>query len=161
MNISTSQSSAGSYGEEEDIWLKTGVYVIDLPDAQLFPPQYQYTVTGKVRKKVNSKSTAVGRKLELNGKEIALFRYADRIYAVEEACPHMGGPLHLGDIEDIDGQICVACPWHNWRFNLENGTSLVSPDHQMQFYQVKVAYDQEIYIGFEGIDQETFSSQDF
>ncbi|KAE8635765.1 hypothetical protein XENTR_v10002727 [Xenopus tropicalis] len=35
-----------------------------------------------------------------------------------------GGPLHLGDIEDIAGQTCVICPWHNYTIALATGEGL-------------------------------------
>ncbi|XP_064398795.1 uncharacterized protein LOC135345292 isoform X2 [Halichondria panicea] len=41
-----------------------------------------------------------GRKVCVNGREIAVFLYGNNFYAVDEHCSHLGGPLHLGDIED-------------------------------------------------------------
>lgn len=34
-----------------------------------------------------------------------------------------GGPMDLGDIEDIGGRISIVCPWHGYSFNLEDGSS--------------------------------------
>lgn len=35
-----------------------------------------------------------------------------------------GGPLELGDIEDIEGSLCVSCPWHHFSFCLTKGASV-------------------------------------
>ena len=35
----------------------------------------------------------------------------------------LGGPLELGDIEDLDGTPTLYCPWHHYDFNLKTGKS--------------------------------------
>ena len=50
-------------------------------------------------------------------REIALFNVAGRYYAIENSCPHQGGPLAEGFIE---GPI-VTCPWHAWCFDVRTG----------------------------------------
>ena len=64
-----------------------------------------------------------------NETEIALFRFGiDTVYAINRRCPHKGGPLHLGDIEDLGKErtrLCVVCPWHKWTFSLETGKLIV------------------------------------
>jgi nitrite reductase (NADH) small subunit len=52
------------------------------------------------------------------GEEIAIFRTGeDRIYALENRCPHKGGPLSQGIV--IGDR--VACPLHNWTISLKTG----------------------------------------
>lgn len=48
---------------------------------------------------------------------------AGRFYALDAICSHEGGPLDLGDIEDINGSRCIVCPWHNYEFRLVDGVS--------------------------------------
>lgn len=55
------------------------------------------------------------------GLEIALFKVNGEIFALENACPHMGGPLGEGEICLEDAKICVTCPWHGWQFDLSSG----------------------------------------
>lgn len=38
--------------------------------------------------------------------EILLIRWNSTVYALDEICPHSGGPLHLGDIEDLESGEC-------------------------------------------------------
>ncbi|XP_066557643.1 uncharacterized protein HI_0077 [Amia ocellicauda] len=61
----------------------------------------------------------------------------DRFWAMDSACPHEGGPLDLGDIEDIgNGKLALICPWHHFDFCLDTGTS--STGLQNQVYEVRV-----------------------
>lgn len=54
---------------------------------------------------------------EVNGVEIAVFCRDSEYFALNNVCPHQGGPLGEGKIEDD----CVYCPWHGWEFDLETG----------------------------------------
>ncbi|KAL2088556.1 hypothetical protein ACEWY4_015455 [Coilia grayii] len=61
----------------------------------------------------------------------------DRFWAMDSACPHEGGPLELGDIEDLgNGRMALICPWHQFDFCLDTGAS--STGLQNQVYDVKV-----------------------
>jgi len=48
---------------------------------------------------------------------------SEKFYAMDAVCSHEGGPLDLGDIEDIDGDRCIVCPWHHFEFRLCDGQS--------------------------------------
>ena len=50
--------------------------------------------------------------------KIAVFRTAENhVYAIENRCPHKGGPLSEGIVHGGS----VTCPLHNWVFSLETG----------------------------------------
>ena len=50
--------------------------------------------------------------------KIAVFRTADdRVFAIEDHCPHKGGPLSQGIVHGAS----VTCPLHNWVISLETG----------------------------------------
>lgn len=51
------------------------------------------------------------------GVEIALFKVDGKVFALENSCPHMGGPLGEGDLEGC----VVTCPWHGWQFDVTTG----------------------------------------
>ncbi|HEY1029944.1 MAG TPA: nitrite reductase small subunit NirD [Pseudomonas sp.] len=56
--------------------------------------------------------------------EIAIFRTGDdEVFALDDRCPHKGGPLSQGLIYGKR----VACPLHNWQIELDSGTA-VAPD---------------------------------
>jgi nitrite reductase (NADH) small subunit len=51
---------------------------------------------------------------------IAVFRTAaDEVFAVDDKCPHKGGPLSQGIVH---GQ-SVTCPLHNWVISLATGAA--------------------------------------
>ena len=58
-----------------------------------------------------------------DGREIALFHVENKVYALDNVCPHMGGPLGNGEIDDCT----VTCPWHGWQFNIKNGACINMP----------------------------------
>ncbi len=49
---------------------------------------------------------------------VAVFRTAeDQVFALEDRCPHQGGPLSEGIVHGAS----VTCPLHNWVISLETG----------------------------------------
>lgn len=63
------------------------------------------------------------KKVEVNGKTVALFNLGGSYYAIDNTCTHRGGPLSEGDVE---GQV-VTCPWHGAKFNITSGEVLGPP----------------------------------
>jgi nitrite reductase/ring-hydroxylating ferredoxin subunit/uncharacterized membrane protein len=63
------------------------------------------------------------RRVDLGDRQIMLARYHGQVYALEEHCSHLGGPLSEGTLEDG----CVQCPWHGSRFALEDGRPVAGP----------------------------------
>ncbi|NP_001085569.1 Rieske (Fe-S) domain containing L homeolog [Xenopus laevis] len=57
-------------------------------------------------------------------RELVVFYNEGQYHALDLRCYHAGGPLHLGDIEDIGGQTCVICPWHQYTIALATGEGL-------------------------------------
>jgi nitrite reductase (NADH) small subunit len=52
------------------------------------------------------------------GGDVAVFRTAtDAIYAIDDLCPHRGGPLSQGIVHGNS----VTCPLHNWVIDLSSG----------------------------------------
>lgn len=51
---------------------------------------------------------------------IAVFYHEGKVWAVDNRCPHMGFPLHMGSL--CDG--ILTCHWHHARFDLESGGTL-------------------------------------
>jgi nitrite reductase (NADH) small subunit len=51
---------------------------------------------------------------------VAVFRTGDdRVFAIDDRCPHKGGPLSQGIVHGAS----VTCPLHNWVISLETGTA--------------------------------------
>jgi 3-phenylpropionate/trans-cinnamate dioxygenase ferredoxin component len=60
----------------------------------------------------------------IEDRHIAVYRFADGWYAIDDICTHDGGPLADGDVED--GGI-VVCPRHGARFSVRTGAALSFP----------------------------------
>lgn len=54
---------------------------------------------------------------DVDGTTVAVFLAGGEVYALDGVCPHQGGPLGQGKVEDG----CVYCPWHGWQFELSTG----------------------------------------
>ena len=72
--------------------------------------------------------------IEVEGRELALFRVGDRIHALDNACPHAGGSLAEGKVEDG----CVTCPLHGWTFNACTGGGVAPTTAAVSTYPTKI-----------------------
>lgn len=74
---------------------------------------------------------------EVGDTHVAVFYNQGEYFALNNTCPHQGGPLGQGKVEDD----CVFCPWHGWQFDLETGEH-AQGDDQAETYRVSVADDE-------------------
>ncbi len=76
------------------------------------------------------------KKVEVDGKVIALFNLEGSYHAIDDTCPHRGGPLSTGPVE---GQV-VTCPWHGSKFDVRSGDVLTAPARTgVSSYRVRVS----------------------
>lgn len=83
---------------------------------------------------------AAGRRLvKVEGRQIALFRSGDAVFACNNRCPHEGYPLIEGSLADgpEPGGCVLTCNWHNWKFDLVGGETLVGGD-RLRRYPVRL-----------------------
>ena len=84
-------------------------------------------------------------------RSIGVFRVGDSFYAINNYCPHQGGPLCLGrtkpwvrstgpgDYAMAEQEALVACPWHGWEYDLATGQSFLGPgEPPARTYEVSV-----------------------
>lgn len=79
-----------------------------------------------------------GRIVEVQGVWIALFNVEGTFYAIDNACPHAGGPLG-------EGKLCgtvVECPWHGWKFSVVTGQREGNPNFEVPTCRVQMDGDQ-------------------
>jgi nitrite reductase/ring-hydroxylating ferredoxin subunit len=65
---------------------------------------------------------------------VALFNVEGSIFALDNACPHRGGPLGQGE---LDGCV-VACPWHAWRWDVRTGANVNNPAVRVRCFPIAV-----------------------
>ena len=94
--------------------------------------------------------------VEVEGREIAVFRAEDGFYALSNYCVHQGGPVCEGLVSGTLGveggelvyekeNKVVSCPWHGWEFDVETGEHLADPSYRQPTYDVEVE-DGEVYV---------------
>jgi nitrite reductase (NADH) small subunit/3-phenylpropionate/trans-cinnamate dioxygenase ferredoxin subunit len=74
------------------------------------------------------------RSVEVEGIGIALFNVEGRIYALDNTCPHAGGPLGEGRLAGFH----IVCPWHGWRYDVRTGERPENPEITVACYPVEV-----------------------
>ena len=81
---------------------------------------------------------------------VALSHFDGQYAAMDNKCPHQGGPLGEGSIEKgIDGKCWIRCPWHGWDFDPLTGKPPGGhEDTGQETYTVEVR-DDGVYIGLE------------
>ena len=81
-------------------------------------------------------------------KSLALVHFKGQYAAMENHCPHQGGPLGEGTIETgVDGACWLRCPWHGWDFDPLTGKPPGGhEDTGQEMFPVEVK-DDGIYVG--------------
>ena len=61
--------------------------------------------------------------LEVEGKSIALFNLAGKLFAIGDVCTHDNGPVGDGEVDGYE----VVCPRHGARFDIRTGKATSLP----------------------------------
>lgn len=67
------------------------------------------------------------KRLDFDGKEVALANVGGRFYAVRDRCGHMNAPLSRGVVRDVQGRPIITCPLHFSTYDAASGTKLTGP----------------------------------
>lgn len=93
--------------------------------------------------------------VELEGREIGIFRTNGQFHALLNWCPHQGGPLCKGgctgrqraeydretrrvEFEWTDEGEILTCPWHDWEFDIKTGENIPREDIKIPKYPVRI-----------------------
>ena len=82
-----------------------------------------------------------GRAYPCRDRMIAIFNIDGQFHAMDDFCPHQGASLAGGWVHEG----CVACPWHAWRFRLDDGSWLDNPKIKVDTFPVTIDGD-DIYV---------------
>ena len=75
------------------------------------------------------------KQVKIGGKTLAVFNVEGGFYAIDDTCPHRGGPLSEGELEGHQ----VVCPWHAAAFDVTTGAHLCPPARgDVACYKVQV-----------------------
>jgi nitrite reductase/ring-hydroxylating ferredoxin subunit len=80
----------------------------------------------------------------VGGREVGVVAAGGALRGVRNRCPHHGGPLCLGTVEerlagkpggyDLSGITVLRCPWHGWEFDPATGACLDDPKVRVAVY---------------------------
>jgi nitrite reductase (NADH) small subunit len=64
----------------------------------------------------------------VQGRAFCVAHIGDAVAVLDGTCPHQGGPLGEGIVED--GR--VVCPWHGYAFDVHTGATEQDPDLRVE-----------------------------
>lgn len=82
---------------------------------------------------------------EVNGKKICFTRHEGQLYAFAYKCPHAGGIMAEGFVDEKGN---VTCPLHRYRFNVKNGYNSSGEGFYLKTYPVELRED-GVFVGLE------------
>ena len=84
-----------------------------------------------------------GKPFHVDGTHLAVFKYQDKFYAVDNRCPHMGYPMSEGSVRDG----VLICHWHHWEFDLKSGGCFLEFGDDLKAFPVTIRDDGNLYVG--------------
>jgi 3-phenylpropionate/trans-cinnamate dioxygenase ferredoxin subunit len=60
-------------------------------------------------------------RVELPDVDVAVVRFDDEVYAIEDVCSHAEVPLTDGEVDEVDGAPTIECALHGSCFDLRTG----------------------------------------
>jgi nitrite reductase/ring-hydroxylating ferredoxin subunit len=94
--------------------------------------------------------------VDIGDKTVGIFRVGGKLFAYENTCPHMGGPVCQGliipAVREIindkqistgyafdESEMRIVCPWHGYEFSIESGSHPAKPSIRLK----RVAVEEE------------------
>jgi nitrite reductase (NADH) small subunit len=84
--------------------------------------------------KVTDVPVGQGLVVQAGDRTLALFNVDGAYHAIDNVCPHRGGPMGDGD---LDGQVAI-CPWHGWRWDVTTGANANNPAVKIACFATRV-----------------------
>ena len=85
---------------------------------------------------INDIKSGESKVVEASGKTLALFNVDNKFFCIDNTCPHKGGPLGEGFLENHT----ITCPWHGAKYDVRTGKLLSKfpPSHDLNSYKIVV-----------------------
>jgi nitrite reductase/ring-hydroxylating ferredoxin subunit len=91
--------------------------------------------------------------VEVAGTEVGIFRLDGQLYAWENRCAHVGGPVCQGTLmnrvterldngrrslgDDFAEELHIVCPWHGYEYNVRTGRHPADPRARLRAIEVE------------------------
>lgn len=85
-----------------------------------------------------------GLEVTVNGRRIAIFKTPSGLFATDAECPHKGGPLAAGWVENDK----VFCPLHGWEFDLRTGECHTKSERPITCFAIRLN-GEELQVSYE------------
>ena len=79
-----------------------------------------------------------GSYFDIGGREVAVFLHDGKPHVMDDLCPHAGGSMAEGWVEDRHGEACAVCPLHGWAFKLSDGEYADMPGFEIRKFEARV-----------------------
>ena len=73
--------------------------------------------------------------VEIDGFQLAVYLHEAEPYVIDNYCPHAGGNLAAGHVDETG---CAVCPLHDWPFRLATGELRDSPGVAVRTYPTRL-----------------------
>ena len=87
--------------------------------------------------------------VDIGDRTVGIFRVGGKLFAYENTCPHMGGPVCQGlvipAVREIvndkqistgyafdESEMRIVCPWHGYEFSIETGSHPAKPSIRLR-----------------------------
>jgi len=72
--------------------------------------------------------------VEVGENSFALYNVGGTVYATTNTCPHRGGPLGEGELNES----VITCPWHGFQYDVTTGKCQTNPALSLGCHPVRV-----------------------
>jgi nitrite reductase (NADH) small subunit len=76
--------------------------------------------------------------------DVAVFNVDGAFFAIENSCPHQGGPLAEGWMDGV----LVTCPWHGWCFDVRSGKMTLGEFARVPRFELEIR-GEDLYVSTE------------
>ncbi len=83
------------------------------------------------------------RKVLVLDRFVCMVRIKEELHAMKNKCPHAGGPIHEGF---LDEHCNIVCPLHRFRFSIIDGKNTSGEGYRLQNYPVEIR-EGAVYVG--------------
>lgn len=103
---------------------------------------YRWHKIAASRAEINLNANAAT-SIEAGGKKMCLAKHNDHLFACANTCPHAGGLMADGWVDELGN---IVCPLHRYKFNLTNGRNTSGEGYFLKTYPIEERAD-GIYVG--------------